>query len=206
MTESILINIKQVRPNAKLKERFFNFATDGLISNQKSIDTLLHNISRLNLIDLRNILKNRYSSLGHSVKISNFEKYIGKFQEKHNDLLYTSFTYPENVMDFDRTLPNILVPSDTVFKIDRQYTIAAITPLYKSLNIKVNGIPVAWDDPSKDGWHIINDYPDGFTFISQRQNALMTKIIYVGVPGTAAIIEYYEDSETPTFSKKIRWE
>jgi hypothetical protein len=54
--------------------------------------------------------------------------------------------------------------------------------LYKTLKIKVDGMPY-WEDTIKDGWDIINNYTEGITYISQRQNALMTKII-VGVPGT----------------------
>ncbi len=185
-----------------------DFAKDGLITDQASIDTLLYNISQLNLIDMRNIVKNRYSSLGQSVTIPDFEKYIAKFQEKHSAHLYTEFTYPENAIFLpvfpDQKLPNILVPSDTVFNIDTPYSIAAITPLNKSLKIRFTGsyFDIGY---SFYGWELIDESPNGFTLNSQRQNKLMSMQIAFRIPGTATI-EYYENSDTPTFSKKIRWE
>jgi hypothetical protein len=183
-----------------------DFAEDGLISDQKSIDTLLYNISQLNLIDMRNIVKNRYSSLGQSVTISDFEKYIIKFLEKHGDN-YMSFAYPETaivMLGSHNKFPNILVPSETVFYSDTIYSIAAITPLNKSLKIKFTGSSYIQLGHSF-GWELTNEYPDGFTLESQRQSSLMTVQIAFTLPGTA-IIEYYENSDTPTFSKEIGWQ
>ena len=187
-----------------------DFATDGLISNRALIDTLLYNISQLNLIDIRINVENRYSSLGQTVTIPDFEKYIAKFQEKYCDNLYTSFTYPDSaspdpVTAPDGIIPNILVPSDTAFQA-APYTVAAIIPLNKTLKIKFIGSNMTIGGPIY-GWELINEYPNGFTLNSQRQNELMSMLMYLEYGGGTATIEYYENAtETPTFTKNIKWE
>lgn len=190
-----------------------DFATDGTITNQSLIDTLLYNVSQLNLTDIRNNIENRYSELGQTVSIPEFEKYIAKFQEKHSNYLYTDFTYPESASPDPVTasgglVPNILVPSDTVFEIG-SYTLAAIIPLHNSLTVKFIGNNSNYNytiGGLVNGWELINDYPNGFTIHSQRQNELMTMLFHFEYPGEATI-EYYEnDAEPPTFAKNIRWQ
>lgn len=187
-----------------------DFSTDGLISNRALIDTLLYNISQLNLIDIRDNVENRYSNLGQTVTIPDFEKYIAKFQKKYSDNLYTSFTYPDSaspepVIAPDGIIPNILVPSDTIFQA-APYSVAAIIPLNKTLKIKFIGSNVMIGGPL-NGWELINEYPNGFTLNSQRQNELMSMLIHLEYGGGNATIEYYENNtETPTFIKQIRWE
>jgi hypothetical protein len=191
-----------------------DFKDDGQINNQNLIDTLLYNISQLNQIDIRNNIEAKYINLGYSTTIPNFEKYIAKFQEKFSDQLYTNFFYPDSappepVMAPDSKLPNLLVPSDTVFIGGLPYSIAAIIPLNSTLTIKFSG-----NNSNNNytiggpmhGWELINDYPNGFTLNSQRQNELMTMLFYLESPGSAEI-EYYENTdESPTFTKTIKWE
>lgn len=187
-----------------------DFATDGLITNRALIDTLLYNISQLNLIDIRKNVEQRYSDLGQTVSIPNFETYIAKFQEKYSNNLYTSFTYPDSAsVDplTDEILPNILVPSDTVFALG-SYTLAAIIPLNSNLTIKFIGENSNYNYTLAlvTGWELINEHPNGFTINSQRQNELMSVSLQLESPGQATI-EYYENnSETPTFTKNIKWE
>lgn len=187
-----------------------DFSSDGLITNRVIIDTLLYNISQLNLIDIRNNVENKYSSLGQTATIPDFEKYIAKFQEKYSDNLHTSFTYPDNASPDPETapdgiMPNILVPSDTIFQA-APYSVAAIIPLNKTLKVKFIGSNITIGGPIY-GWELINEYPSGFTINSQRQNDLMSMLIHLEYGGGNATIEYYEDdTETPTFTKKIHWE
>ena len=187
-----------------------DFAADGLINNRALIDTLLYNISQLNLIDIRNNVENKYSNLGQTVTIPDFEKYIAKFQEKYSDNLYTNFTYPDMASPDPVTAPdgiiaNILVPSDTVFQA-APYSVAAIIPLNKTLKIKFIGSNITIGGPIY-GWELINEYPNGFTINSQRQNELMSMLIHLEYGGGNATVEYYEnETETPTFTKKIKWE
>lgn len=186
-----------------------DFEADGLIDNQALIDTLLFNISQLNLIDIRNNVESRYSSLGQAVTIPDFEKYIAKFQEKHNDYIYTNFTYPDSVaMDPgapDWKISNILIPSDTIFQPLTSYSIAAITPLNSTLKIKVIGSFITLAS-APAGWEFIDEYPNGFTLNSQRQNELMSAGVIMDLVGNATI-EYYENTtDIPTFTKNISWE
>ncbi len=187
-----------------------DFATDGLINNRALIDTLLYNISQLNLIDVRDNLENRYSGLGQTITIPDFEKYIAKFQEKYSDYLYTNFTYPdmaspEPVTAPDGIIANILVPSDTVCQAG-PYSVAAIIPLNKTLKIKFIGSNYMIGGPIY-GWELISEHPNGFTLNSQRQNELMSMLMYLDHGGGNATIEYYENNnDSPTFTKQIRWE
>lgn len=186
-----------------------DFAKDGLIDNRALIDTLLYNISQLNLIDIRDHVEKRYSSLGQTVTIPDFEKYIAKFQEKYSDNLYTYYTYPvmaspDPVTAPDGIIANILVPSDTVFQA-APYSVAAIIPLNKTLKIKFIGSNIIIGGPI-NGWELINEYPNGFTLNSQRQNQLMSMLIHLESAGNA-VIEYYENnSASPTYTKKIKWQ
>lgn len=186
-----------------------DFAPDGLITDNGLIQTLLTNISLLNRIDIRNNIENRYAALGQTVTIPNFEKYIAKFQEKYSENLYTSFTYPAKASPDPEIAPdgiiqNILVPSDTIYTAG-PYSAAAIIPLNKSLTIRFIGSNITIGGPVS-GWELINEYPNGFTLHSQRQNDLMSMLLHLEDTGGSATIEYYEDSETPTNSKLIRWE
>lgn len=186
-----------------------DFATDGLISDRKLIDKLLSNISQLNLIDIRKNIEKRYSDLGQTVSIPNFEKYIAIFQEKYSNNLYTNFTYPsmaspDPVSFPDSKIQNILAPTDTIYRA-RPSSVAAIVPLNKTLKIKFIGSNITMGG-IVSGWELINEYPNGFTINSQRQNGLMSMLILLESSGHATI-EYYENNtSTPTYTKKIKWQ
>lgn len=186
---------------------------NGIIDGEALIDTLLHNISRLNLLDIRENIEMKYAALGKPASIPEFEEYIWKFQEKHSDIIYNTFTYPAMATpEFrypDAKVPNILVPSDTVFQAGMAYSIAAIVPLGSTLTIKFISDNADYNYVMGgliSGWLMENHYPDGFTFHSQRCNDLMTLLFHLDNPGEASI-EYYENgAESPSFTKKIRWE
>ena len=186
-----------------------DFALDGLISNRMLIDKLLFNISQLNLIDIRKNIENRYADLGQTVTIPNFEKYISIFQEKYSNNIHTNFTYPDlaspdPVMSPDVKIQNILVPTVTIYQA-APYSVAAITPLNKTLKIKIIGSNIRIGGPIS-GWELVNEYPNGFTLNSQRQNELMSMLIHLDSSGSATI-EYYENnSSSPTVTKNIQWQ
>jgi len=191
-----------------------DFREDGMITGQPLIDTLMYNVSQLNLIDIRNNLQQKYADLGISGSVPDFEKYIGKFQEKYSDQLYTEFFYPgmaspDPVMAPDAKIPNILVSSDTIFKAGEPYSAAAIIPLNANLAIRFishgSGSNFGVSGPIH-GWEYVNQHPNGFMLNAQRQNQLMSMLMYLMDPGSA-VIEYYENSsESPTYTKTIRWE
>ena len=72
--------------------------------------------------------------------------------------------------------------------------------------MKVTG-KVFLDTSLNNGWLVIdNAYANGFTVKAQRQNDLVSILVYL-LEGedSSATIEYYEDSDTPTFTKQITW-
>ena len=189
-----------------------DFKEDGLINNQSLVDTLLYNVSKLNLTDIRNNIETRYSDLGITASIPDFEKYIGKFQEKHKDKIYTTFYYPENAppdlfpSGGGGELPNILA-LNLVQPQGEIYSFAALTPLNSTLTIKFIGenLNHSYSISDPQGWEFVNNYPNGFTVHSQRRNELMSMLIYLENSGSAKI-EYYEnDAEIPIHTKTISW-
>ena len=191
-----------------------DLSDNGIIDRKELIDTILHNIAQLELLDIREHLESRYAELGIQAAIPPFESFIGKFQGKHSAYLYDDFTYPDFASPEPRfapeaVLPNLLVKEDTVFAGGEPYTIAAIIPLECNLTIKFisggSGDQYLVSGPII-GWRIEHEVPNGFTLHSQRRNSLMTGLFYLQNPGQANI-EYYENEATsPTFTKTIRWE
>ena len=188
-----------------------DFAADGAINDQALIDKLLSNISLQNQMYIRRRIQNYYSELGQNVEIPDFESYIAMFQAAHQQDLVTEFTYPDEASPAPEIgpggeVPNILVKDITHFDGTQSYVVAAITPLGKSLKVKVTGN--TWLDTSlNNGWVVIEQSNNGFTVEAQRQNqivAILACLLDTSKDGSATI-EYYEDSDTPTFTKQITW-
>ena len=190
-----------------------DFAADGVIDNQELVDKLIDNISLQNQYYIRRRIQNYYADLGQNVEIPDFESYIAMFQAAHQEVV-TDFTYPDKANPSQELwgsgpegeVPNILVKDVTEFDGTQAFVVAAITPLNKSLKVKVTG-NVQLDGSLNSGW-IIREYTDnGFTIEAQRQNALVSMLAYLisDDKDGAATIEYYEDSDTPTFTKQITW-
>ena len=186
-----------------------DFADDGVINDQALIDKLLSNISLQNQVYIRRSIQNYYSELGQSVEIPDFESYITLFQAAHQHDLVTEFIYPDEANPAPETGPggevgNLLVKDITQFDGNQAWVVAAITPLGKSLKVKITG-NVLLD--LNNGWVLTESSNGSFTIEAQRQNELVSMLVYLlddSKNGTATI-EYYEDSDTPTFSKQITW-
>lgn len=187
-----------------------DFASDGAINDEALVDTLLYNISIQNQRYIRQRIQNYYSGLGQNVEIPDFESYIAMFQAAHQELV-TEFIYPDEASPAPELGPggevaNILVKDVAQFDGTHAYVVAAITPLRKSLKVKVTG-NVRVNASLNNGW-LITDYTNnGFTIEPQRQNELVSMLVYLLDENRdgSATIEYYEDSDTPTFTKQITW-
>ena len=185
-----------------------DFADNGAIDNEALVDTLIYNISVQDQVFIRSHIQNYYSGLGLDVEIPDFESYIRLFQAAHQELV-TEFIYPDEAspapeMGPDGEVPNLLVKDITQFDGDLSYVVAAITPLGKSLKVKITG-NLQLD--LNNGW-LITDYSHGcFTLEAQRQNELVSMLVYFldDSKNGSGTIEYYEDSDTPTFTKQITW-
>ena len=142
--------------------------------------------------------------------IPNFESYIALFQAAHQDLV-TEFIYPDEASPAPELgpggeVPNILVKDAMQFDGTQSFVVAAITPLGKSLKVKITGN--TWLDTSlNSGWVITEHTNNSYTIEAQRQNALVSMLICLlkESKNGSATIEYYEDSDTPTFTKQITW-
>ena len=166
-----------------------DFAEDGIVNNQDLIDKLNDNISRQNQVYIRRYLRNYYAAMGQTVEIPDFESYVAMWGSGP-----------------DGEVPNILVKDVAQFDGIQAYTLAAITPLGKSLKVRVTGNVIP-DTGLNSGWVVTENTEEGFTIEAQRQNTLVAILVYLldkNKDGSATI-EYYEDSDTPTFTKQITW-
>ena len=185
-----------------------DFADNGAIDNEALVDTLLYNISIQDQVYIRRHLQNYYSRLGLDVEIPDFESYIALFQAAHQELV-TEFIYPDKASPIPEWGPsgevdNLLVKDITHFDGNQAYVFAAITPLGKSLKVKITG---SVDLEENNGWIVTAHSNNSFTIEAQRHNETVAILVYLlddSKNGTATI-EYYEDSDTPTFTKQITW-
>ncbi len=185
-----------------------DFADNGAIGKEELVDTLLYNISMQDQAYIRRHIENYYSGLGLDVQIPDFESYITLFQAAHQELV-TEFLYPDEASPAPEMGPggevaNLLVKDITQFDGDLSYVVAAITPLGKSLKVKITG-SIQLD--LNNGWHVTEYTNNSFTIEAQRQNELVSMLVYLldDSKNGSATIEYYEDSDTPTFTKQITW-
>ena len=188
-----------------------DFASDGAVNNEALVDTLLYNISLQNQVSIRRQIENYYAGLGQDVEIPDFESYIAMFQAAHEELV-TDFVYPEKASPMPSwglsdEVDNLLVKEVTQFDGRQSFVVAAITPIGKKLKVKVTG-DAHLDTSLNNGWRVIDQQLyNGFTIESQRQNELVSMLVLLGGfhKDGSATIEYYEDSDTPTFTKQITW-
>lgn len=188
-----------------------DFASDGAVNNEALVDTLLYNISLQNQVSIRRQIENYYAGLGQDVEIPDFESYIAMFQAAHEELV-TDFVYPEKASPMPSwglsdEVDNLLVKEVTQFDGRQSFVVAAITPIGKKLKVKVTG-DAHLDTSLNNGWMVIDQQLyNGFTIESQRQNELVSMLVLLGGfhKDGSATIEYYEDSDTPTFTKQITW-
>lgn len=185
-----------------------DFADNGAINNEALVDTLLYNISMQDQVFIRRHIQSYYSGLGLDVEIPDFESYIRMFQAAHQELV-AEFLYPDEASPAPEMGPggevaNLLVKDITQFDGDLSYVVAAITPLGKSLKVKITG-SIQLD--LNNGWIVTESSHGGFTIEAQRQNELVSMLVYLldDSKDGSATIEYYEDSDTPTFTKQITW-
>lgn len=188
-----------------------DFADNGAIDDETLVDTLLYNISFQDQLYIRRHIQNYYSGLGLDVDIPDFESYITLFQAAHHQGSGTEFIYPDEASPAPELgpggeVPNILVKDATQFDGTQSFVVAAITPLGKSLKVKITGN--TWLDTSlNNGWVITEHTNNSYTIEAQRQNELVSMLICLlnDSKDGSATIEYYEDSDTPSFTKQITW-
>lgn len=191
------------RTESELSELLANISADVKIDgilNNSSIGTLLINDARLlDLQQIRTNLESRYSSLGMSVVIPNFEKYITIFKDSTSFQPNNHIEYPE----FSSYGENILFSNKTSFS--SGLSLAAFLPKGTSLKIVIKGGlwsyqvmpngPVNWS---------ISEYSNSQQIFTATESGKNCDLMFNWLSSGTHTIEYYENnSETPTRIKTI---
>lgn len=192
------------RTEADLSEMLANISTDISTDGELNSDTLgslLINDARLfDLAKIRTNIENRYASLGMTVTVPNFEKYVRIFLDSSKYQITNQIVYPE----FSNYGENILFGEKTIFT--SNMSLAAELPKGASLKIVIkNGMWYYRNDPCGPVNWTISEYNYGL----QQQTFTVTEsgkscdVFILFNPGTH-VIEYYENnSVTPTRIKTI---
>ncbi len=196
-----------------------DFRDDGIIDDKESLDALMINLSRLSLLDIRDNIEYRYSHLYGDNDVPDFKKYISDFQMKNCEEVYTEAFFPDSAspdlfMAPTSMLPNLLCLDDSVFKAGKSYSMAAISPLHGNLMIRFStsrktvspGTYLYGFGGPIYGWkHFDNENLES-VFVSQIDNQLLSYLVYLNAPGVMELEYYINDTITPAFVRKIRWE
>ncbi len=205
---AISLILQGYRTESDLSELLANISTDirqdGILNSPALGSKLINDAKLFNLPQLRSNIEQRYTNLGMTVTIPNFEKYIKLFVDS------TSYQFTNNIMypEFSGYGENILFENKTSFT--SGLSLAANLPMGTSLKIIIrtttnsstwairlmpNG-PVNW-----------NFTPYDFASMSQEFTATApgsNSDLYIEfTPGNYSI-EYYENNSiTPTRVKNI---
>jgi hypothetical protein len=201
--------IKGYRTVAELSELLANISTDiredGTLDNSSLGTALINHAKYLNTDNVRTNLTDRYESLGVSIEIPDFEKYIEQFVD-NTDFAFTGFIeYPE-------TSPygiNILNDKDSVFTVgvNDEYSMAAVLPKGASLKIKLEFVeggepvgaywafeaapngPINWKNTIYDSEH------DTQTFeVMESGKIADLRIMFLATDESKIRINYYENN------------
>lgn len=190
-----------------------DFKDDGMIDTQSIIDTLMYNISMISLADVRVNVENRYAVEDSQIVIPDFEKYVTSFQQNHSKTIYNDFEFPEvaspdPVMSPNSVIDNILVKCITGKLECIPYSLAAIVPFDHQLMIRIvnktgNGIMrggpnFGWEQIWEQGTSV-------FTYKSQRNNMLISALVYLEGTGTASLEIYEDDFNNPSMVYNVEW-
>jgi hypothetical protein len=202
-----------------------DFKDDGEINNTALKNQIWNNVRFLNPIHIKNNLTNKYQQMGINIILSDFQFYLNKYVEKHAPTLYTEFQYPQTSVLASHfyvdnvPLVNLLDKNLTSVNLSEGVTLATITPLNKSVKIKMTPVDqqnsffiqdeslIRYDIES-GGWFLEKIEPQEFIIFTQRQNTLVSmqfpQIMGLNNNPFPLIIEYFEDgATTPTFSKTV---
>lgn len=194
------------RTEGELTELLSNISADlkedGVLNDSSLSTQLINHAFYLNKTSIRNNLIERYSDLGLSVQIPDFEKYISQFIDSSGYTFTNRISYPTD----GKWGKNILNSSDTVFDAGNYFSMAADLPIGTTLTVKHNGnlwgalgFPIGqentgWDDYGPDETMIWR------TFKTNRTGEVDIKMFFTD---NVTIYIYENDSENPTRIKNL---
>jgi hypothetical protein len=210
------------RSEAELSELIANLSadlsTDGKLDSEALGTALISHAKFLNPTSIRENLQKRYSDVGTTAQIPNFEKYLTQFIENTSFKAVSLISYPETV---DGKL-NVLNEKNSVFIADWTedrglFSFSALTPKGITLKIKmeyVEGGDSSWIKyghwayrmESDTNWeNTIYDGTSGsqiFKVIESGKNARL-KMVFMSGEGVKIRISYFENSEVVSRTRII---
>lgn len=135
---AISIILQGNRSVAELSELLANISldikTDGILDDEQIGSQLINDLSTLDLVQVRKNLEDKYSQLGDTVMIPDFESKIEQFEENTDFINTLAITYPSE----GKYGPNLLTISegDSVVS-PRHYSLNASLPEGYSLKVRV---------------------------------------------------------------------
>jgi hypothetical protein len=142
------------RTEAELTELLANISSDirndGVLNDASLGSALANDASNLNLAEIRNNLNNRYASLGMSVTIPNFEKFVTQFVDSNSYSITKFITYPPQT-SFGT---NVLFLNKNSATSAETLSFAAEVPKGMSLKIKMFGRGFGYSPFSVTNWNV----------------------------------------------------
>lgn len=192
---------------AELSELLANVSTDirqdGTLDSETLKSQLINTALKLDLEAIRKNLEARYETLGLSVVVANFEKYVLNFITNSGYTPTEKIEYPVN----GAFGPNILNEENTEF-CSGNYSMVAIVPDGYSLKVKIMGD--RWYFPAfqeNTGWRFSdwNDADKSRTFSSTQTGKIDFNLLFETDSVTSPVeIEVYENEATePAFTKTL---
>jgi hypothetical protein len=200
---AISIITQGFRSESELSDLLANINTDlrqdGILNSAQLGSQLINDARLLNLPQIRDNIENRYSSLGMTVTIPNFEKYIQAFIDSTTYQITNLIEYPE----FSNYGENILFANKTSFS--SGLSMAAILPKGTSLKIVIRG--GAWGYmamPNPPINWLANLYENETQTFTAVESGTSCDLVFIWIGNGTRIIEYYENNATtPTKVKTI---
>ena len=193
------------RTEAELSDLLANIKTDlkqdGIL-NSSALGSLLINDARLlDLVQLRTDLEKRYTDLGLTVTIPNFEKYVKQFIDNSSYTINNTISYPE----FSTYGKNILYGDSVDF--ESGLSLSADLPKGTSLKIIIKGNIWYYSAMSKGpiNW-TISTFKNGEQTFEATESGKVSDLRIQFETGTYTIEWYENNSLVPTKTKTFQKE
>ncbi|MDP3444043.1 MAG: hypothetical protein Q8T08_14400 [Ignavibacteria bacterium] len=208
---AISLILQGYRTEAELTQLLGDIATDirtdGVLSSPIIGTSLINDAKLLSLPTIRNNIDNKYLSLGETVSIPDFEKYVTQFIDSTNYVFEKFIEYPFIV----NTKMNLL--KDSVFEVlsGTDYSVGVLLPIGTSIKVVVKSTPgfdavqYGWLIMENDGWGFNNHYPDSAVLTAVGDNKIVNIPFRFGPPSSLDFIIYENNSPTPTRTKTIQY-
>lgn len=208
---AVSIILQGYRTPGELSELLANIITDirtdGTLDSQSSKVSLINDIFRIDLASVRKNIETRYETLGISITIPDFEKYVKIFIDEFGTAPDIKITYPETG-DHGK---NILNENATTANCQEDLSMRAVIPEGMSLKVKIYGRCKNMNDYSfyfanypdeGSGWKV---YPNDIVEFSRTFESRHAGDIELGVKIMCSeiMIEFFENGATEPTNSKI---